>query len=1363
MKKYGLFLPIIIMMLLALGCSVVYAADIFYYVEEQYTIQGGTDSFYIGSDDTYAVNVTTGKSFTIGRDDKNDGVPAPSHYDLLLYADTGVVIDSVDISGNTKKEIYGTNGGEKQKVYLYENVEYATNTTVTVTYTGGNVKAIVLTHFDNNVFVKSFFELRMLRDEAFHDLGNKNKMSDADWKKALSGIYSTTTEDKTTTTALTVEKEYDKYYYVDYDEKEDEKGAVTVPNNLIQGNFNPETDTSIVFTNFRINCKNVLLGGGGNVSFTKGNDDYFYSETYGLRIKFDSGSAFTMEFLPYTPIDEVKNVYFINDIVITQDCVINFPAYINLLYANINVKASDADATKTNLSVSHHYAGVFAIETLGGKITANSALNFEINTPNAYVENTDVFDTDEAHKITVEKNSELINFLAEGNEEALNALLDDAMAFALAKVPSYIYGDIILATSFHNYPISIEYKYSADDNSGEINFIKNFSNPSDAENIIISEYGNVIRPSDTVSGIVSAVVTFTPNATSKTASKNFSVVGTSDKAIAETFKERLNEKINPSGDSLFKPIEFYNLFIDCLTDAKNVKIELALKNSDKDADADFVSFWLEYGTTRIETKKIIAYANNTGELYFDIGDISVSTDDIDGLCIKADFITIEKCYLNVSYGNSDAETLTICGDVPLNVVKASTADRRDYLARYFTTKFFSNDADEEIYLPYLSSDNLFKIKLPAVIGYTETVLVGSGFGIKGINYKFYKTTTNEYDNYILNQNIAVLIGNSTCIDNAFVYEEGIVKLKKGGTVYLESNEMLFYIAEIEFDESSTTNTEQIARRLLIPSSGLGGSELNTYIAGNTFSEYFRNNPVLINSSDVFKTGNSTVHLIMDIENKDEVFDKLDNRKVGDYCTAKLEKNDEWIINIDIDKIPKVNSIITVKFVFYTGTDIATSMQDVEENYADLIISTQHYSFKIPGIYRKGADVADGDVYEQMLKTYGWITSDGEHKLPGEAGLLSEGYLLVDDAEKSMAEFNLSSLAGKTLDIKGVNLLTGTKSMIFDGVTLSGLSCFADYKGNVLTNLSMKNCGITQDMLNSRALYELTSLTTLSLQSNSISSLTDDSGNPCIYRMVTDLNLNEQKDTLVDISSVASLPLLQTLRIENNKIRSFKPLRKLSYLKIVYLAGNVADEFANKKTNGHKGDTSDSIGTLTYFGTHGQINVPVYVALIDKGVTVYIAKLTRDNGIVHDIAIERLAKDGTQSYNVTASSVFKLNSVIIDGTPYSGTIDGGYQISNEQYHASLILNAIFLFEIQQNGISMPAYVDYMETQASSKKYSINTNFMIRDNVAIAFNESKSGNINNVTATGTGKIQTGIIASVTYEKVTVYALFEVIYEY
>jgi hypothetical protein len=198
------------------------------------------------------------------------------------------------------------------------------------------------------------------------------------------------------------------------------------------------------------------------------------------------------------------------------------------------------------------------------------------------------------------------------------------------------------------------------------------------------------------------------------------------------------------------------------------------------------------------------------------------------------------------------------------------------------------------------------------------------------------------------------------------------------------------------------------------------------------------------------------------------------------------------------------------------------------------------------------------------------------------------------------------LTGVT-SFKGIQYLTGTKAFYFKGATLGEGETLQPFylftkQNNSLQKLALIDCGLNDDKVwggesDSRYSY-LSNLNRLIYAdlSNSgkvtdgIQSISKDSS-PIVYRTVQTLKLKYQ--SLRDIQGVSELTALQTLDISCNSISSFTYLKNCSALTSVYLYGNSGYWSYDNDNNGGE-----------YYGSAGLVNVPVYVALNDNGVTVY---------------------------------------------------------------------------------------------------------------------------------------------------------------
>ena len=300
----------------------------------------------------------------------------------------------------------------------------------------------------------------------------------------------------------------------------------------------------------------------------------------------------------------------------------------------------------------------------------------------------------------------------------------------------------------------------------------------------------------------------------------------------------------------------------------------------------------------------------------------------------------------------------------------------------------------------------------------------------------------------------------------------------------------------------------------------------------------------------------------------------------------------YTVAFTLENVPNFDVYLNLRVkMYYTADD---KINDKEKTYRDVTLT-------VPGIlyYNKTGyaprEFADVHLYNAIVER----TVNGEEYDGGYVSDMGYGVFRVTDADKSVQYVLLAKGAGNGVnelnckgkeitDLTGIQYLTGTRSFNLSNCTLNTLLPFSYFSGtnNAAERLILQKCGLTDEKIwdgDISYLYTLNRLQEVDLSGNQITAAAK-GGNPIVYRTVTTLNLSS--NLLTDVAGLENILKLQTLDISNNQINSFNDLKYCSALKTVYLYGNTS----NIK-NG-------------YYGTNGSINIPVYVALHDKGVDIY---------------------------------------------------------------------------------------------------------------------------------------------------------------
>ena len=657
---------------------------------------------------------------------------------------------------------------------------------------------------------------------------------------------------------------------------------------------------------------------------------------------------------------------------------------------------------------------------------------------------------------------------------------------------------------------------------------------------------------------------------------------------------------------------------------------------------------------------LTAYAKNLSRLYlnYSAGGYTVNTDNdntdtsrkslnaVDTVILRYSKTTAADSEITVNVSSGTAKDTTNVRLKGLNI-----EERNKLLSKYESSIYFTKTSEER---------NILQVTDGQIYN-GKTSVIDSDMNInQKIDYEIYTLQGTILDTAKTNPSIIQSSGNNTLNSRPLLGDSTAYftinsdnKLVLNDNISLSSGNILVLFRTITYTDDTESREYYSFQQIIIPSDGIGGSEYSKYTSGDYFGDHFKQKDGYYTTSTDFTsaTTNSEIFMINDPSIRDRItltmaITKVDGdssqeaiASVADFCqilktTSDSDTYNAYKINIDISKAPAKDTDITVDATFTIA----------DQSYR------QPYTFTVPGIYRFSTDENDTNcirdiwVYLRMLEVYGD----------------RNGYLLVNDAQKTMAEFDCtktkldaihngtnelvnkkqynlaylvdcgiitqeqadefnSSYGTTPRDLDGVQYLINTDKMSFDNNELKSVTPFknAQITGMTLTDLSMENCKITDIS----ALYNLNKLKTLNLNQNSITKI-----GGCIYRTVTELHLDNQTGFSA-LDDITTLPNLKKLYIQNNKINDFRVLSELSKLTDVYLGGN-------------------DFGVDSLYGTHGEINVSSYVAILVNKVNIYV--------------------DGTNKVTVLDENV-DATAPILDAN--------GYEITYKQNYLAVAINSI----------------------------------------------------------------------------------------
>ncbi len=1237
-KKYLIISLLLALLLVALTLTSYVFADIGFFIEENYTATSATNYFSIGEDYYHSEEVLQGQTqfnLVVSQHIVNEKI-VNDKFDLLIYLPKNTEINSIYQNHLIQNE--------EEDIFLFRDIEFiGVNGLMELSFalnnaSSGMIKAVVITSDEKNVFIDEMFSLEMLNDDNLHNIFYTTPFSD--WATVGSGLYA-----------------IDNNNIIIYNIGQVKYKDGTTQVNL-NGNISQDLST-ISFSFDKITFNSGLTIAGGNFIEFYAVGDYYYNDACGLRLMLDDDEFF-MQTLPYSSYQSYKNIYFVSDITIEELFTLNIPCSINLLYADLNLNS--------DFTISHPYGGNFSFVTIPDGGIINNANNYlYIKTPSAYYTTAAIKGGIEGALLNNDnfaKYSENIEFSKEENQSLLQELILDALSFAKSRLPEYVYSDIVLINSYHNYGIS--YKYN-----------------------IVSEafnsYGIINRGEDTLEAAVGIEVYYNNNKLTED-TKTITVIGSSEQAKIKAISDMLSNHIKASCNQdsgkyyLNKKVET-NKLIDKLTYDLGITTQFSISSQ---VGLHFVVNYKVGETLYTKLGDQIEYIYNTNSIVLYQGGVvigSYNKENIITIYLNKDSIVIQEkeVELTIKY-NYDSGIYLGSYMIGLNVQGMTFTEKTAYFERFLETLYITENSSVLEILQLVIAQGFYKGTI-----INDNKVIEHDLGSIDLDYRIFMVSGSVYDSFIAKEiDLSTMLSDLSTAEktSSFNISDGTITANK---IKIESNYRLILCANIEFDtEVASEQYYSAVRQIIIPAGGLGESDYIEYTRGDTFASYFNtldrgmlidstiNNGEEIGTAYPFAPFEDGVFLEMSIENP---LDVIAGEEV--FCQLVRNASGYYQIGIDPDNIPSKNTVVSLFVRFYIGVDTT--------------ISEQYYSFVIPGIYKYGRDVASLAIYNRMLEVY-------EN--------YDDKYLLVDGAHAQTESFDCSLSyidleVNQNINLEGIEKLINTRSMSFDGVKLVSLAPFANFSSQNIESLSLKNCGITDALIMAETegnpnLYHLNRLKKIYLDGNEITSVTNLSGEAYLYRSVEELYLSAQRigeqRCLIDILGISAMSYLQAVDISNNAIAEFLPLTDCTKLTSVYLADNTALELGNKNV----GDS------LIYYGTSGVINKPVYVKLVSAGVSVQdVSNLYTEDERMLILALNAISVMKTQYDVITLPCKAKIMST----------------------EGQLSYNININYAIKQN-----AAVSYVLTQVSQDDERINissVNFADGDEVKIIMSITDSG--------------------------------------
>lgn len=1015
--------------------------------------------------------------------------------------------------------------------------------------------------------------------------------------------------------------------------------------------------------------------------------------------------------------DSYCNIWLVDNVTVETDYTLFMPSNLNLLFFTLTLKG--------DLTIKHSFGGLFAIEGEGGNIYSlpDYPKNIYVKAPNAYYSTSYLTSS---YLINTSLDQTATEFsLTNSTDPKTQAVFSDALTFALDFIPDSVFTDILLAQKYQNFDLTYTYII---DNERITNWIP--------------------QRQATDKMVVVEVFVYFKGAVVKQAQKTVKIVGESDMSIANAALHALKTQIhNHYKTDLFKRITNFHTKCDVFNALASVTKAAQISESISITISDTSGVTFVYDEN-VFNSFALSYDEITLQYTLTVGINEYNLTNKDKLYIKpANFIENNSTlFLAIGVNGQKAEeSFVLAGN--------SREELELYVTQRANTPFVMTiDDTTDVY--YISDGKLCLFgALLMDINSFETIQNGTIL----ISVEQFTTLTSG------NTQIEDYIDEHTF--DGFVVIEGVLSANTQvsqieGYVYVFYQNLIYNTSSIYYDVDFPSFT--VFKQIIIPVSGIGGDQYQKYLSGNTFAAYFDslpNNKLLDTSLFYPLTSSQEVYMSL----KFTEFSGA-NEVHYDYCKFmseednylnvfdKVQKTRGFKIDIAINQVPPTNTTVYLTVDFFTVSPVlSNSANSVETYYVEgavwdennlcfllngvpvtaatqgatityfvsgafwsesgfyfnTVISTQRYSFIIPGIFfcsesLSGAQFVDRNFYDAIISnivnninlTVTVISSplDADYNLNNYVFSVSETNYLLADGAKIIEQF---SYLNQQVNLKGIRYLINVSQLDFSGSLIESLTDFSQFEGVRLTQLNLSGCGLTDAKLGVN-LYSLKYLTDVNLSNNAITQLTG-----ILYRTVTHLNLSQQSN-LISLNGITALNNLQVLDISENNINQFAPLVKLDKLKIVKLKGN--------------------LGTQSYYGTVGSVNFAEYVALLDKGVLVYASDtlLTAENNFVYDNVLSTVTS-----------------------------------ISTDQRLAALVLNGIFLSGVQYDFIIAPNTINgFVVNVQALKKQGVNQAY------SATLDEYGQNKITCASITDGDTV--GLILSVTVNGTTVFKQFDLLYK-
>lgn len=924
-----------------------------------------------------------------------------------------------------------------------------------------------------------------------------------------------------------------------------------------------------------------------------------------------------------------KNVFITGGFTVDRALTFTPPCALHLLRSAVELKA--------DLTLRHNYGGIYGIDADGGKLMQNGGA-LSVTTPNAFFGVQSGVVTDAAGAAVeppVVCSPQALT--AEAAGALVQNMLDAAQGYLTAYVPARLTRSLILPSAYAASGVTYAYAVSDAAVMTTHGVISRAAADKNVTLTVTARYNGIYNKVYTGAGDL----TFTLDRL---------VVGTGAQAAADELSRMLGEALTKSltdadGDGKFAPTGDVDL-----TELLTAYRKLAFDGADNltIAVSEPSGSSLAVGGIRTDTYNVTA---------------STAGDDV-RLAFASRLINGTALNVSVTANGGAVQavlpTYTLAG--------LSLAEVTDLLETLIYTPEFSSA--ESVY-PYVGLyDN-------ALCRGAERV--ASSLGVTAAELKAIALTDDELtalndaadkQQYIRGQwpqwktdAKAFTVDALTNAGGALTGGTVRVKTLAADTHYVVVQR---FTVDTDLADAVTYDGEYYAYRVaLVPDQGIGGSDTTQYIAGNTFADFYETldgGRLLESYGYAFGIDTTGIGIYATIEGDAGDSCRFVYRASGgSYKPVTAADADsfaatEYFIEIDVEKFPARNRTAKAKIYFYytaqTDAFIAYAQNgfaddEAHPEYAASCFTTQSYGFTLPGIYRAGAglDFNSAPLYDFVLNAKdadGGYIYDAYRKhadADGKFAYDANNYLYVDGAAAVCARLDCRGLVtASPIDLKGIELLTGTAGFVFDGVPIGSIADAFASVGTHIEMLSFRNCGLTADILGAY-LTNCQGLTEIDLSGNAVGSLRG-----LLYRTVRTLRV--AGCGLTTLAGVSELPNLTELDLSDNAIKYFGALTSLTKLRTVDVSGNKA--------------TDDNIlpGGGVAYGTAGEVNIPVYVYLLNVRETTIIGdsgNITVGDGISAEQQLASLILTGVE-YDRTFTGALTMSSfnkeVVWDGVTYT---------------------------------------------------------------------------------------------------------------